>query len=394
MQTILELQNVVKNYGRTPVLGGVSMEVKEGEIISVLGPSGCGKSTLLRIIAGILPLDQGLVRIRGREVSDKRRTLPPEKRGINMVFQDFALWPHMKVEDNITYGLKVGKVDPAECRKRVEEIAGLLHLDGLMSRYPAELSGGQQQRVAIARALVTKPSILLLDEPLCNLDVQLRIEMRTEMAYLFHKLKTTVFHVTHDPSEAFAMADRIIIMNRGRIDQADKPRTCYLRPGTALVAGLLGMKPDDLGIPESFEIAANRGLSFHFHVENLRDAHPNTAVIEAESADGRKLTLQAASTGGGRIRVDRLDGVEVDFTGDFNTLVVRHQDVAGELSRILNELSVSGVNIANMRLCRDRRGGDALTVVETDQRIPADALRRMGMLYGVMTTTYYEKEED
>jgi len=116
----------------------------------------------------------------------------------------------------------------------------LLHLDGLMSRYPAELSGGQQQRVAIARALVTKPSILLLDEPLCNLDVQLRIEMRTEMAYLFHKLKTTVFHVTHDPSEAFAMADRIIIMNRGRIDQADKPRTCYLRPGTALVAGLLG----------------------------------------------------------------------------------------------------------------------------------------------------------
>lgn len=161
----------------------------------------------------------------------------------------------------------------------------------------------------------------------------------------------------------------------------------------ALVAGLLGMKPDDLGIPQSFEIAANRGLNVHFHVENLRDAHPNTAVLEVESADGRKLTLQAASTGGGRIRVDRLDGVEVDFTGDFNTLVVRHQDVAGELSRILNELSVSGVNIANMRLCRDRRGGDALTVVETDQKIPADALKRLEMLYGVLTTTYYEKED-
>ena len=161
----------------------------------------------------------------------------------------------------------------------------------------------------------------------------------------------------------------------------------------ALVAGLLGMKPDDLGIPQSFEIAANRGLNVHFHVENLRDAHPNTAVLEVESADGRKLTLQAASTGGGRIRVDRLDGVEVDFTGDFNTLVVRHQDVAGELSRILNELSVSGVNIANMRLCRDRRGGDALTVVETDQKIPADALKRLEMLYGVLTTTYYGKED-
>ena len=150
----------------------------------------------------------------------------------------------------------------------------------------------------------------------------------------------------------------------------------------ALVAGLLGMKPDDLGIPQSFEIAANQGLEFHFHTARLRDAHPNTAV------------LQAASTGGGRIRVDRLDGVEVSFTGIFNTLVVRHQDVAGELSRILNELSVSGVNIANMSLNRDRRGGAALTVVETDQKIPADALERIQALYGVLGATYYEKEED
>lgn len=240
METILEIENVVKQYGRTPVLKGISLNVKEGEIISVLGPSGCGKSTLLRIIAGILPLDEGAVRIRGNEVSGRHHTKPPEKRGINMVFQDFALWPHMKVEDNITYGLKVKKVAQEECKKRVKEIAGLLHLDGLLSRYPAELSGGQQQRVAIARALVTEPSIILLDEPLCNLDIQLRIEMRTEMSYLFHKLKTTVFHVTHDPSEAFAMADRIIIMNDGKIDQADDPRTCYLKPGTALVAGLLG----------------------------------------------------------------------------------------------------------------------------------------------------------
>ena len=154
----------------------------------------------------------------------------------------------------------------------------------------------------------------------------------------------------------------------------------------ALVAGLLGMKPDDLGIPQSFEIAANQGLEFHFHTARLRDAHPNTAVLTVESADGRKLELQAASTGG--------DGVEVSFTGIFNTLVVRHQDVAGELSRILNELSVSGVNIANMSLNRDRRGGAALTVVETDQKIPADALERIQALYGVLGATYYEKEED
>ena len=244
MQTILEIENIKKKYGKTQVLNGISLKVEEGEIISVLGPSGCGKSTLLRIIAGILPLDEGVVRIRGQEVSGAHHSLPPEKRGINMVFQDFALWPHMKVEDNITYGLKIQKIAKEECRRRADEMVGLLHLDGLLNRYPAELSGGQQQRVAIARALVTKPSIVLLDEPLCNLDIQLRIEMRTEMSYLFHKLKTTVFHVTHDPSEAFAMADRIIIMNRGKIDQADSPRGCYERPGTALVAGLLGAGND------------------------------------------------------------------------------------------------------------------------------------------------------
>ena len=162
----------------------------------------------------------------------------------------------------------------------------------------------------------------------------------------------------------------------------------------ALVAGLLGMRPDDFRIPESFTVAAEEGLTFTIHPVELREAHPNTAVLTVESADGRKLELQAASTGGGRIRVDRLDGVEVSFTGIFNTLVVRHQDVAGELSRILNELSVSGVNIANMSLNRDRRGGAALTVVETDQKIPADALERIQALYGVLGATYYEKEED
>ncbi len=162
----------------------------------------------------------------------------------------------------------------------------------------------------------------------------------------------------------------------------------------ALVAGLLGMKPDDLGIPESFLIAENRGLKFRFYTAHLREAHPNTAVLDVEGADGGKLCLQAASTGGGRIRVDRLDGVDVSFTGIFNTLVVRHQDVAGELSRILNELSVSGINIANMSLNRDRRGGDALTVVETDQKIPQDALERIRVLYGVLSATYYEKEAE
>ena len=162
----------------------------------------------------------------------------------------------------------------------------------------------------------------------------------------------------------------------------------------ALVAGLLGMKPDDLGIPESFEIAANRGLSFHFHVENLRDAHPNTAVLEVESADGRKLTIQAASTGGGRIRVDQLDGVAVDFTGIFNTLIVRHMDVPGELATLTKVLSDGGINIANMSLVRDRRGGSVMTIFEIDQPVPAAELEQLKAVPQVLGVIYYEKEDD
>lgn len=161
----------------------------------------------------------------------------------------------------------------------------------------------------------------------------------------------------------------------------------------ALVAGLLGMKPDDLEIPRSFELAAERGMEFSFETVQLREAHPNTAVLTVQGDGGDKLTVQAASTGGGRIRVDRLNGVEVSFTGAFNTLVIHHQDVAGELSRITNELAVGGVNIANMSLCRNRRGGDVLTIIETDHKLQADIVQRIGSLYAVDHVTYYEKED-
>ena len=161
----------------------------------------------------------------------------------------------------------------------------------------------------------------------------------------------------------------------------------------ALVAGLLGMKPDDLEIPRSFELAAEQGLQFEFRAVQLREAHPNTAVLTVEDADGKRLRVQAASTGGGRIRVDSLNGVEVSFTGAFNTLVVHHRDVAGELSRITNELAVGGVNIANMSLCRSRRGGDVLTIIETDHKLRSDVVERIGSLYAVDDVTYHEKED-
>ncbi|MCI6888058.1 MAG: ABC transporter ATP-binding protein [Lachnospiraceae bacterium] len=240
METILEIKDVRKQFGKKEILKGINLSVREGEIISVLGPSGCGKSTLLNLIAGILPLDGGSISIHGKEVSNVKGMTPAENRNINMVFQDFALWPHMKARDNILYGLKIKKTEKPEMEERLQEVVSLLHLDGLIDQYPSELSGGQQQRVAIARALITKPAIVLLDEPLCNLDIQLRIEMRTEMAQLFHSLNTTVFHVTHDPSEAFAMADRIVVMNQGVIDQNDIPSSCYMHPKTSMVAGLLG----------------------------------------------------------------------------------------------------------------------------------------------------------
>ncbi len=161
----------------------------------------------------------------------------------------------------------------------------------------------------------------------------------------------------------------------------------------ALVAGLLGMRPDNLDIPRSFEIAKEQGLEFTFQTVQLRNAHPNTAILTVEDAAGKRLTVQAVSLGGGRIRVDKLNGVEVNFTGAYNTLVVRHQDVAGELSRITNELAVGGVNIANMSLCRNRRGGDVLTVIETDEKLRPDVVERIGKLYCVHDITYYEKEE-
>ena len=240
METILKLNNIHKRYGNKEVLKGVSLEVKKGEIISVLGPSGCGKSTMLNIIAGILNINDGQVILNGKEVTTSKKITPIEKRDLNMVFQDFALWPHMTAKDNILYGLKLKKTDEETMNEKLAKMVDLLHLNGLMEQYPSELSGGQQQRVAIARALIMSPSIILLDEPLCNLDVQLRIEMRTEMAQIFKDLQTTVFHVTHDPSEAFAMADRIVVMNQGKIDQIASPQECYQRPATAVVAGLLG----------------------------------------------------------------------------------------------------------------------------------------------------------
>lgn len=230
------IKDAVKRYGDFTALKGVNLEIKQGEFFTLLGPSGCGKTTLLRMIAGFNSVDGGEICFDDKVINN----LEAHKRDIGMVFQNYAIFPHLTVAENVAYGLKAKKYPKDQIPGKVEEALDLVQIKNLKDRKPNELSGGQQQRVAIARALITKPAIVLLDEPLCNLDIQLRIEMRTEMAQLFHSLKTTVFHVTHDPSEAFAMADRIIVMNNGMIDQMDTPFACYLQPGTSMVAGLLG----------------------------------------------------------------------------------------------------------------------------------------------------------
>jgi ABC-type Fe3+/spermidine/putrescine transport system ATPase subunit len=237
---LLEIRELTKQYGSFQALSGISFDMHEGEIISVLGPSGCGKSTLLQLVAGLAQPDGGEIKLNGETIASQKRMVPPEKRGVNMVFQDYALWPHMNVFDNISYGLKQQRMTRDATLNRVMELVHMLHLDGLEKRLPPQLSGGQQQRVAIARALATRPRLMLLDEPLSNLDMRLRIEMRTEMAYLFRQLGMSVFHVTHDPDEAFEMADRLLILRNGTIDQIGTPQDCFTRPASRWAASLLG----------------------------------------------------------------------------------------------------------------------------------------------------------
>ena len=326
METILKLDQIHKSYGDKEVLKGVSLEVQKGEIISVLGPSGCGKSTLLNIIAGILPINEGRVLLNGVEVTSPGKITPIEKRDLNMVFQDFALWPHMTARENVLYGLKLRKASKQEQEEKLQKMVDLLHLNGLMGQYPAELSGGQQQRVAIARALIMSPSIILLDEPLCNLDVQLRIEMRTEMAQIFKELKTTVFHVTHDPSDAFAMADRIVVMDSGKIDQIATPEACYQRPSTAVVAGLLGAGNHISGsavkidgeyadvrvsgaLVKALNFAADGGsLSLYFRAEDA--AYSDT---ETDNSIPVQVVMPTFEGGTYRVKAKTQDGEEITF---------------------------------------------------------------------------------
>jgi len=236
----LVLRNISKSYGNHEVVSGFSLELAKGEFVSLLGPSGCGKTTTLRMIAGFMPPSAGTIVVDGREISSPSGMVPPEHRRMSMIFQSYAIWPNMTVGENVGFGLQVRKLSRAEIDRRVDAILDVVQMRSLKGRYPAELSGGQQQRVALARAIVVEPEVLLLDEPLSNLDANLREEMRFEIRRLHDEFKITTVYVTHDQSEAMVTSDRIVVMNKGRIEQIDAPHALYGRPKSRFVAGFIG----------------------------------------------------------------------------------------------------------------------------------------------------------
>jgi iron(III) transport system ATP-binding protein len=236
----VELRGLTKRYGDVAVVDNISLTIEHGHLVCLLGPSGCGKTTTLRLIAGFVEPSVGEIRVGDKLVSSPARTLPPERRNMSMIFQSYALWPHMTVEENIVYGLKLRKLERAAIGRKLDAILSTTKLAPLAQRYPGELSGGQQQRVALARALIVEPETLLLDEPLSNLDANLREEMRFEVRRLHDAYRYTTVYVTHDQSEAMTTADLIAVMNAGKIEQAGTPEDIYDRPRSEFVARFIG----------------------------------------------------------------------------------------------------------------------------------------------------------
>jgi iron(III) transport system ATP-binding protein len=240
MMAFVELSGLTKRYGDLAVVKDVSLAIDKGLLVCLLGPSGCGKTTTLRLVAGFIEPNEGTIRVGGRTVSSPDRSEPPERRNMSMIFQSYALWPHMTVFENVAYGLRLRNLAGQEVRRRAEGILAVTKLTPLAQRYPGELSGGQQQRVSLARALVVEPEILLLDEPLSNLDANLREEMRFEIRRLHDEYRYTTIYVTHDQAEAMTTADLIVVMNLGRIEQAGTPEDIYKRPRSEFVARFIG----------------------------------------------------------------------------------------------------------------------------------------------------------
>jgi len=307
------IRDVVKRFGDTTILHGVSVDVANGEFAVLVGPSGCGKSTLLRMIAGLEEINSGTIAIGGREIN----MVPPKERDIAMVFQNYALYPHMSVFDNMAFSLKLAKVPRSEMQRKVARAAEILGLQALLDRYPRQLSGGQRQRVAMGRAIVRNPKVFLFDEPLSNLDAKLRVQMRTEIRELHQNLNSTSIYVTHDQIEAMTMADKIVVMRDGRIQQVGTPLGLYDWPANVFVAGFIG-SPAMNFLPAT---ALEGGMRVR-----LASGEELAMPFAAHTTPGQKLLVglrpefgRMAATGEGVL----LDVLVIEPTGADTTLICR-----------------------------------------------------------------------
>jgi lactose/L-arabinose transport system ATP-binding protein len=327
----IELRQVRKSYGVTPVIHGVDLSVEKGEFIVFVGPSGCGKSTLLRMIAGLEEISAGEVRIDGEVVNE----IEPARRGLSMVFQSYALYPHMSVAGNMSFGLRMTGTSKAETERRVKEAAAILQLEPLMKRKPSQLSGGQRQRVAIGRAIVRQPKAFLFDEPLSNLDAELRVAMRVEIAKLHQDLGSTMIYVTHDQVEAMTLADRIVVLRAGRIEQVGTPGDLYADPDNVFVAGFIGSpRMNLLNGTSDGKVVSISDLTFAPALNGPLPVGPVTIGLRPEqfdSAEGELGTLSVSvdvveNLGGTSIVHGRLDDGQIVLVEQRGKTRARAQD--------------------------------------------------------------------
>jgi ABC-type sugar transport system ATPase subunit len=340
----LQLHNIVKRFGQVEVIHGVSLQIQDGEFVVFVGPSGCGKSTMLRIIAGLEDSTQGEVWIADRKVNG----VDPANRGVAMVFQTHALYPHMSVEENMGFGLKMAKRPKHEIKARVARAAEILHLTPYLKRRPKELSGGERQRVAIGRAIVREPEVFLFDEPLSNLDSELRVQLRIEIAKLHSDLQTTMIYVTHDQVEAMTLADKIVVLNDGKIEQVGVPADIYQRPANLFVAGFFG-SPKMNFLKVRAEHTVDRtiviaGPDFPGQHISLERAKPTSGASGAELTLGlRPEHLQACEAGNG-----------------LGTLVIEVVENLGDLTFIHGTTATGGRLTMNVKGFQNFRHSDAV----------------------------------
>jgi len=319
----LRLTGVSKRYGNFLAVDDIALELQSGEFVSLLGPSGCGKTTTLRMIAGFVDPSLGTIEMDGQILSSPAGSVPPDRRQMSMIFQSYAIWPNMTVEQNVAFGLELRKIAKAEVKRRVGEMLEVVHMNHLADRYPSELSGGQQQRVALARAIVIRPSVLLLDEPLSNLDATLREEMRFEIRRLHDEFHVTTVYVTHDQAEAMVTSDRIAVMNHGRIEQVDNPRALYDKPKTRFVAGFIGRTNFIEGLSDGHEIAFDGFALPHAAFE--RDVPSGGKAVFSVRPHSMRLSESQPADGSASVGVVV---VERAFLGEHWDYVVRPREGA------------------------------------------------------------------